>query len=86
MTDLTDHEKLLLDFESGPHWTYTGTKEDEIRRRFDLSPTRYYQRLNALILRPDALVYSPVTVKRLLRLREARAARRTPQGRDVTVR
>jgi len=70
--DLTDREREILDFEGGPHWVYAGAKEDEIRRRFDLSPTRYHQVLNALIDRPDALTYAPVTVKRLLRLRETR--------------
>lgn len=76
MQDLSDRDKAILSFESGPHWRYQGAKEDEIRRRFDLSATRYAQILNALIQRPEALVYAPVTVRRLLRLREARAARR----------
>lgn len=72
MSDLTDHERAILDFEAGPHWTYQGAKEDEIRRRFDLSATRYHQQLNALLEKPAALAYKPTTVKRLLRLRDAR--------------
>jgi hypothetical protein len=38
--------------------------------------TRYYQLLNALIDRPEALAADPVTVGRLRRLRDLRAARR----------
>ena len=41
-----------------------------------MSGTRYYQVLNALIDRPEALAYDPMLVKRLRRLRDAsRAAR-----------
>lgn len=75
-TGLTDRERAILDFESGPHWTYAGAKEQEIRRLFDVSATRYYQLLNALLERPEALAYAPMTVKRLRRLRAARAADR----------
>src|SRR4051794_29420995 len=65
---LTDQEKAILDFEGTGFWIHQGAKEDEIRRRFDLSATRYYQRLLALIRRDEALIYAPVTVKRLRRL------------------
>lgn len=71
---LTDLERSLLDFEAGPHWTYLGSKEQEIRSRFNMSGTRYFQLLNALIQRPEALAYAPQTVRRLQRLRKARAA------------
>jgi hypothetical protein len=74
MSQLTDLEQQILDFESGPHWRYTGAKDQEIRHRFDVTATRYYQMVNALIDRPEALVYAPVTVKRLRRLRRARAS------------
>lgn len=76
MADLTEREREILDFEAGPHWTYLGAKEAEIRERFAMSGTRYFQILGALLDRPEALVYSPVTVKRLRRLRAARAAAR----------
>ena len=39
---------------------------------FDLTPARYYQLLNDLIDRDDALAAAPILVKRLRRLREAR--------------
>jgi hypothetical protein len=76
MSDLTDRERQMLDFESGRHWTYAGAKEQEIRRLFDMTATRYYQALNALLDRPEALMYAPATVKRLCRLREARKGAR----------
>jgi hypothetical protein len=74
MEQLTDVEVDMLIFERFP-WTYGGAKENAIRDLFDCSATRYYQRLNALIDRPAALVAEPVVVNRLRRLRRQRAAR-----------
>jgi Protein of unknown function (DUF3263) len=51
-------------------------KQAAIRRRFGVSPARYYQALNRLIDRPEAVRYDPVLVRRLRRLREARRSRR----------
>lgn len=65
--DLTDAEKRMLDF-AGTWWRFPGAKEDAIRETFDVSPTRFYQRLIVLIGRQEALAYAPVTVKRLRRL------------------
>jgi hypothetical protein len=42
-----------------------------------MSATRYYQVLNALIDRPEAVEYDPMLVKRLRRLRSARQRQRT---------
>lgn len=70
-TELSDRDREILDFEGG-WWKYQGAKEDEVRRRFDLSATRYYQIVNALIDRSEALAYAPTTVKRLRRLRDNR--------------
>jgi Protein of unknown function (DUF3263) len=41
-----------------------------------LSPARYYQLLNRLIDRPEALAYDPMLVQRLRRLREVRRRQR----------
>ncbi|NJC73617.1 DUF3263 domain-containing protein [Planosporangium thailandense] len=65
---LTDGERALLDFEN-QWWRQPGAKEQAIRDRFDLSPTNYYQLLNALLDRPAALAYDPVLVNRLRRIR-----------------
>src|SRR5450830_1467197 len=61
-------------------WKYAGAKEQAIRELFDMSATRYYQVLNALIDSPAALAHDPMLVKRLRRMRStrqrARSARR----------
>ena len=79
LTDLTDRDRGILEFER-QWWKYAGAKETAIRESFDMSATRYYQVLNALIDRPEALVADPLLVRRLRRMRaerqRARSARR----------
>ena len=76
---LSEREQEILGFER-QGWKYAGAKEQAIRDLFDMSATRYYQVLNALIDRPEALAFDPMLVKRLRRLRasrqRARSARR----------
>ncbi|HSK57017.1 MAG TPA: DUF3263 domain-containing protein [Jiangellales bacterium] len=76
---LADRDRQILDFER-QWWRYAGAKEQAVRDLFDMSATRYYQVLNALIDSPEALAYDPMLVKRLRRLRatrqRARSARR----------
>jgi hypothetical protein len=69
--ELTDRERAVLDFEKR-WWRHPGAKEQAIREGFDLSATRYYQLLNALLDRPASLVYDPILVKRLRRMRASR--------------
>ena len=57
-------------------YTAQGNKEADIREQLDLSAVRYYQILNAILDRPDALAAEPVLVKRLLRIRSSRQAAR----------
>ena len=73
---LTEREREILAFER-QWWKYAGAKETAIRDLFDLSATRYYQTLNALIDRPEALVHDPMLVKRLRRLRTTRQRTRS---------
>lgn len=69
--ELTELERGILQLEQ--QWfRHAGVKEDEIRRRFDMSATRYYQVLNGLLDKPDALAAAPQLVTRLCRLRAAR--------------
>ena len=65
----------ILDFERG-WWRFAGAKELAIRERFDLSTTRYYELLNALLDDKDALAYDPMLVRRLRRMRAARQRER----------
>ena len=74
-SSLTELETKILDFE-GQWWKFAGAKESAIKELFDMSPPAYYQLLNNLIDRDDALLASPMLVKRLRRLREARMATR----------
>lgn len=71
---LTRREEEILAFER-QWWRYAGAKEQAVRDRFGLSATRYYQVLNALLERPEAMAFDPVTVKRLRRLRASRQRR-----------
>jgi hypothetical protein len=75
-TTLSDLEVRILDFERS-WWRYAGAKESAIKELFDLSAPRYYQLLNDLVDREDALLASPMLVKRLRRLRQARMSARS---------
>ncbi len=77
--ELSERDREIIAFER-QWWKYAGAKEQAIRELFDMSATRYYQVLNALIDNPAALEADPMLVKRLRRLRasrqRARSARR----------
>jgi hypothetical protein len=76
---LSERDQAILDFER-QWWKYAGAKEQAVRDQFQMSSTRYYQVLNALIDSPAALAHDPLLVRRLRRLRatrqRARSARR----------
>jgi hypothetical protein len=76
---LSRREHEMLTFER-QWWRQAGAKETAIRDRFGVPPTRYYQVLNALVDRPDALAADPLLVRRLRRLRHARQRTRSSQG------
>ena len=76
---LDRRDREILAFER-QWWKYAGAKEQAIRELFNMSPTRYYQVLNALLDKPEAMAADPLLIKRLRRLRTSRqrtrAARR----------
>jgi hypothetical protein len=72
-----DHEMLLFERQ---WWRRAGAKETAIRDLFGVPPTRYYQALNALVDRPEALATDPLLVRRLRRLRSARQQKRSSRG------
>jgi len=74
---LSDRERAILDVESR-FWRHAGVKEDHVRERLGLTPLMYYQRVNALLGRPEAWEYAPAACARLDRLR---SGRRAPTGR-----
>ncbi|MBD8059469.1 DUF3263 domain-containing protein [Cellulomonas sp. JH27-2] len=73
---LTERDEQILAFER-QWWKYAGAKEQAVRELFDMSATRYYQVLNALIDDPAALAHDPMLVKRLRRMRSSRQRART---------
>lgn len=73
---LSERDARILEFEH-TWWQYPGAKEQAIRDLFDMSATRYYQVLNAIIDMPAALEHSPMLVKRLRRMRDARQKARS---------
>jgi len=80
---LAEREERILAFER-QWWKFEGSKEQAIRDEFGFSPTRYYQLLNGLVERPEALAFDPLTVKRLRRLRSDR--RRQRNARQLGIR
>jgi hypothetical protein len=75
-TGLTDDETAMLELERS-WWKYSAVKDTVVRERFDISPTAYYSRLNALLERPEAMASDPMTVRRLQRLRDRRREQRS---------
>jgi hypothetical protein len=83
-SELTDRDQRILAFER-LWWKYAGAKEQAVREQFDMSATRYYQVLNALIDKPEALAFDPLLVKRLRRLRAARQRQRSARRLGIEV-
>ncbi|MCD9142988.1 DUF3263 domain-containing protein [Streptomyces albireticuli] len=72
---LSERDRAVLALERRT-WPGPGAKERAVRERLGITPTRYYQLLNALLDDPRALAHDPVTVNRLRRVRDARRERR----------
>ncbi|MDE3720788.1 MULTISPECIES: DUF3263 domain-containing protein [Nocardiopsis] len=72
---LAERDQRILAFER-QWWKFEGSKEQAIRNEFGFSATRYYQLLNGLVDRPEALAFDPMTVKRLRRVRADRQRQR----------
>jgi Protein of unknown function (DUF3263) len=81
---LNRRDREILTFER-QWWKYAGAKEQAIRELFDMSATRYYQVLNALIDTPAALAADPMLVKRLRRLRATRQRQRSARRLGIEV-
>lgn len=65
----------MLEFERN-WWINPDAKAEAIRQKFGMQPIRYFQLLNALIERPEAMEYAPVVVGALLRRRDTTAPER----------
>jgi hypothetical protein len=76
---VSERDRKVLDFE-GSWWLFPGPKDRDIREYLGMSATRYYKAVRRLIDDADALVYAPLTVRRLHQMRSERLeqiARRT---------
>jgi hypothetical protein len=78
MAALSDLEMRILAFERN-WWRQAGAKEREILEALGMPATRYYQLLNGLIDRPEALAFDPALVTRLRRQRSRRQRIRSPR-------
>ncbi len=83
-SSLSQRDRQILEFER-QWWKYAGAKEQAIRELFDMSATRYYQIINALIDNPDALAFDPMLIKRLSRMRAARQRARSARRLGIEV-
>ncbi|WP_308799064.1 DUF3263 domain-containing protein [Agromyces silvae] len=72
---LDDRARRILAFETRS-FGHPGAKAEAVRAEFGLSAARYYRLLAELIDAPAALRYDPMLVKRLQRMRDARAVAR----------
>lgn len=81
---LAERDQEILKFER-EWWKYSGSKENAIRELFDMSATRYYQILNALIDTEAALDFDPMLVKRLRRIRLDRQRQRSARRLGITL-
>jgi len=80
MSGLSERDMRILAFERRGGWRSPAVKEQAIAEMLDMPATRYYQLLNELIDRPEALASDPVLVKRLRAQRARRQRMRSPKG------
>ncbi|GAA1809928.1 DUF3263 domain-containing protein [Agromyces neolithicus] len=73
---LDERQRHVLAFEARA-WKQPARKAEAIRNEFGISATRYYRILGELIDSPAALRHDPMLVKRLQRMRSARAEARS---------
>ncbi|MGN8026548.1 DUF3263 domain-containing protein [Microbacterium sp. 22242] len=77
MTDLlSDRDRVILDFEARRPG-HSSAKEEAIRAELQLTPARYYQLLDRVIDTEPALAADPLLVRRLRRIRDEAALRRS---------
>jgi len=82
MSGLSERDMRILAFERRG-WPSSSQKEQAIAEVLDLPATRYYQLLNELIDRPEALAFDPVLVKRLRAQRASRQRIRSPRSKGT---
>lgn len=76
---VTDDDRTTITLAATPY-TYPAVRETHAHEQLGLDPARFWARVNWLIDQPHALEQMPTEVRRLIRLRAARAAGRTTEG------
>src|SRR5579859_1660011 len=79
MSGLSERDMRILAFERRG-WRSPGVKEQAISETLGIPATRYYQLLNELIDKPEALAFDPALVKRLRAQRARRQRIRSPRS------
>jgi hypothetical protein len=79
MSGLSERDMRILAFERRG-WRSPGAKEQAISETLGIPATRYYQLLNELIDKPEALAFDPALVKRLRAQRTRRQRVRSPRS------
>lgn len=74
--NVSDLDRRILTL-AGQWFRYEGHREGVMLAEFDMSPTAFWRRVNALIDDPAALAEYPVLVNRLRRLRASRLTARS---------
>ena len=69
--ELAERDRAILDLER-TWWLDGEVKGAVIRRRLQVSPSRYYRLLQVLLENPAAMAYDPLVVRRIRRERLAR--------------
>jgi hypothetical protein len=78
---LSKRDKAVLDFERS-WWLVPGPKDRAVQEHLGMSAGRYYQILRDLLDDSEAMSYDPLTVRRLLKVRDVRTRRR-PEPRVI---
>ena len=63
---MTDIEMAILDFER-EWWRHAGAKDREVSQRWGFSASEYDRLLAAVAVRPEAMAYDALTVRRIRR-------------------
>jgi hypothetical protein len=63
---MTDTEMAILDFER-QWWRHAGARDQEVTQLWGMTASEYDSRLLAIAVRPEAMTYDPVTVRRIRR-------------------
>ncbi len=80
---VTHEDKLAVIALAAQWYHYSGAREQDIRKRYGVSATRFYQVLNVLIDEPEIVKDCPAECRRFREQRDTRALVRTAVRRKL---